>query len=132
AYIVPAAQAAWLGEKLSLHGIRFDRLDHAVPAANVEAFRITKATLAPATFECHTTATLEGEWKAEKRDLPAGSLIVPIAQPKARLILTLLEPKAGDSFASWGFFNSMLEQKEYMEAYVAEDVARDMLASEPA
>jgi len=131
AYIAPPAQAAWLGEKLALHGIRFERLDRAVPAANVEAFRVTKATLSPTTFESHTMATLEGEWKAEKRDLPAGSLIVPIAQPKARLILTLLEPKAGDSFASWGFFNSMLEQKEYMEPYVAEQVARDMLASDP-
>jgi hypothetical protein len=43
----------------------------------------------------------------------------------------LLEPKAGDSFASWGFFNSMLEQKEYMEAYVAEQVGRELLASKP-
>jgi hypothetical protein len=48
-----------------------------------------------------------------------------------RLILTLLEPQAGDSFASWGFFNSMFEPKEYMEPYVAEQVARAMLASSP-
>ena len=131
AYIVPAAHAAWLGEKLALHGIRFERLDRTVPTANVEAFRITKATLSTTTFESHTTATIDGEWKAEKRDLAAGSLIVPIAQPKARLILTLLEPKSADSFAAWGFFNSMLEQKEYMEPYVAEQIGRDLIASDP-
>jgi hypothetical protein len=131
AYIVPAAHAAWLGEKLALHGIRFERLDRPVAAAPVEAFRISKATLGPSSFESHTVATIDGEWKPEKRDLPAGSLIVPIAQPKARLILALLEPKGGDSFASWGFFNSMLEQKEYMEAYVAEQVGREQLASNP-
>ena len=131
AYIVPAAHAAWLGEKLALHGIRFERLDRTVPTANVEAFRITKATLSTTTFESHTTATIDGEWKAEKRDLAAGSLIVPIAQPKARLILTLLEPKCADSFAAWGFFNSMLEQKEYMEPYVAEQIGRDLIASDP-
>ena len=63
---------------------------------------------------------------------PAGSLIVPIAQPKARLILTLLEPQSGDSYAAWGFFNASFEQKEYLEPYVAEDIAREMLARDPA
>jgi hypothetical protein len=29
-------------------------------------------------------------------------------------------------------FNNFFEQKEYMEAYVAEDVARGMLAKDPA
>ena len=32
---------------------------------------------------------------------------------------------------SWGFFNANFEQKEYMEAYVAEEVAREMLAQDP-
>jgi hypothetical protein len=131
AYIVPAAHAAWLGEKLALHGIRFERLDRAVSAANVEAFRATKSALSTAPFESHTLATIEGEWQPEKRDIPAGSLIVPVAQPEARLLLSLLEPQAGDSFASWGFFNSMFESKEYMEPYVAEQVARDLLATQP-
>jgi hypothetical protein len=102
-----------------------------VKAANVEAFRATKVTFATSPFEGHFTAKLEGQWKEEKLDIPAGSLIVPIAQPKARLILTLLEPLAGDSYASWGFFNAAFEQKEYMEPYVAEQVAKDMLASDP-
>jgi hypothetical protein len=131
AYIVPAAYAAWMGEKLSIHGIRFDRVDNAVKAANVEAFRATKVTPSPSTFESHTMVKLEGAWGAEKRDIPAGSLIVPISQPKARLVLTLLEPQSSDSFAAWGFFNAAFEQKEYMEPYVAEQVAEDMLASKP-
>jgi hypothetical protein len=130
-YVVPSAQAAWLGERLAIHGIRFERLDKAVAGANVEAFRASKATLSTTTFESHTTATIAGEWKPEKRDIPAGSLIVPIAQPKARLILALLEPRGGDSFAAWGFFNSIFEQKEFMEPYVAEQIAREMLASNP-
>jgi hypothetical protein len=130
-YVVPPAHAAWLGERLAIHGIRFDRLEKPVAGANVEAFRATKATLSPTTFESHTTAKIEGEWKPERRDIAAGSLIVPIAQPKARLIMTLLEPQAGDSYAAWGFFNSIFEPKEYMEPYVAEQVAREMLASNP-
>jgi hypothetical protein len=130
-YVIPAAYAAWLGERLSIHGIRFDRIDKATSAANVEAFRATKVTLAPATFESHTTATIEGAWGPEKRDIPAGSLFVPIAQPAARLILALLEPQHSDSYAAWGFFNGAFEQKEYMEPYVAEQVAKEMLATRP-
>jgi len=131
-YVIPAAYAAWMGERLSIHGIKFERLDRAAKAANVEAFRATKAEFATKPFEGHFTAKLTGEWKPEKRDVPAGSLFVPIAQPKARLVMTLLEPQGGDSYAAWGFFNIAFEQKEYMEPYVAEDVARDMLSRNPA
>jgi Zinc carboxypeptidase len=130
-YVVPAAYAAWLGERLSIHGIRFERLDKTVRGASVEAFRATKVTLAPASFEGHTAAKIEGAWGQEKRDLPAGSLIVPIAQPEARLVMALLEPQHSDSYAAWGFFNNSFEQKEYMEPYVEEQVAKEMLAARP-
>ena len=41
--------------------------------------------------------------------------------------MALLEPQAPDSYLAWGFFNNRFERKEYMEDYVAEEVARDML-----
>ncbi|MCA1481992.1 hypothetical protein [Bradyrhizobium sp. NBAIM08] len=41
--------------------------------------------------------------------------------------MAILEPQSSDSLVAWGDFNNAFEQKEYMEAYVAEDVARDML-----
>ena len=71
--------------------------------------------------------TLNGEWQAEPREISGGSLFVPIAQHRARLIMALLEPQAPDSLAAWGFFNGCFERKEYMEPYVAEQVARAML-----
>jgi hypothetical protein len=46
--------------------------------------------------------------------------------------MALLEPQAPDSLLGWGEFNNAFEQKEYMEPYVAEEVARDMLAKDPA
>ena len=76
--------------------------------------------------------SLQGKWQEERADLPEGSLFVPIAQGKARLVMALLEPQSADSYAAWGFFNGAFEQKEYMEAYVAEDVAREMLERDPA
>jgi len=46
--------------------------------------------------------------------------------------MALLEPTAADSLAAWGFFNSCFELKESFEPYVAEQIAREMLARDPA
>lgn len=131
-YIVPAAFAEDIGGRLSWHGIHFQHLDHPLSQAPLQTFRASKKTFAAAPFEGRTQLTLEGEWKPEARDVPAGSLFVPIAQPEARLVMALLEPRASDSFAAWGLFNACFEQKEYMEPYVAEQVGEQMLASDPA
>ena len=131
-YIVPAAHAAWMRDKLALHGIASQVVRTAAPGAAVEAFRAMRAKWAERSFEGHLTLALDGAWRAEKRDIAAGSLFVPINQANARLLMTLLEPKSPDSFASWGFFNSAFEQKEYMEAYVEEQVAAEMLQKDPA
>jgi len=131
-YIVPAGYAARVAEKLALHGVESRPIPAAQARLAVQTFRATKVTLAPATFEGRTTVTLAGDWKDEARDVPAGSLFVPIAQPRARMLMHLLEPGSPDALVAWGFFTTAFERKEYMEAYVAEDVAAEMLAKDPA
>ncbi|WP_440225451.1 M14 family zinc carboxypeptidase [Dokdonella sp. MW10] len=131
-YIVPPAHAALVSAWLTRHGITFRTLDAARPHADVEVFRATKATFGTGTVEGHQRLALEGRWQHEPRDIPAGALYVPIAQPKARLVVAILEPQAPDSIAAWGGFNTAFERKEYMEEYVAEDVARAMLRDDPA
>ncbi|RYE35291.1 MAG: TIR domain-containing protein, partial [Sphingobacteriales bacterium] len=42
-----------------------------------------------------------------------------------KIRLLLLHPQSPDSLATWGFFNQIFERKEYMEAYVAEEVAEE-------
>ena len=131
-YIVPAAHAAWVRDKLALHGIVSRVISTASASSPVEAFRATRTKWAERSFEGHVMLTVEGDWHGETRAIAAGSLFVPIAQANARLVMTLFEPKSPDSLASWGFFNSAFEQKEYMEAYVTERVAADMLQKDPA
>ncbi len=126
-YVVPPAHAAWLADRLTVHGIRFERVERTSPEAAIEVFRATKVTLGTSSYEGHQRATLEGKWAPERGAVPAGALFVPIAQPKARLVVALLEPQAPDSYAAWGLFNTAFEAKEYMESYVAEEVARKML-----
>lgn len=127
-YVVPAAHASWVSERLAAHGIESRALDGAARELDVEVFRATQTSISTQTFEGRVTRTVDGTWAGERRNVPAGSLFVPIAQAKSRLVVTLFEPTAPDSFVGWGFFNAAFEAKEYMETYVADGVARDMLA----
>ncbi len=129
-YVVPSAHAAWMSEKLVLHGIEFQRVAAPQPASAVQTFRADKATVAAGTFEGRPVTTVTGAWRDERRDIGAGALFVPIAQPKARLVMSLLEPQAPDSFVAWGYFGTAFERKEYMENYVTEAVARQMLSQD--
>lgn len=126
-YIVPAAHAAMVADKLKLHGISYRTLAAGRDKFEVETYRPEKVTLTPVSFESHQRLASQGEWKTEPRAIGAGSLYVPVGQPKARLVLALFEPKGPDSLLNWGAFNGAFERKEYMEDYVAEDVAREML-----
>ncbi len=130
-YVIPAGFAQVLAERLKLHGILFKTLAER-PRVEVETFRATKATPAPAVFEGRLGMSVEGQWKAETRDLPAGSIYVPIAQPHGALAMALLELLSSlpISFLAWGFFNACFEQKESMEGYVAEQTAREMLSKD--
>ncbi len=129
-YLVPAAFAPLVSAKLTLHGVRFERIARPLPRIGCEAFRADSVKFASAPFEGRFTAEVEGTWKAETRDLAAGALFVPIDQPRALLLMHILEPIAPDSLVSWGFFDAAFEQKEYMEDYVLEEEARKLLAAD--
>ncbi|MEO6365446.1 MAG: peptidase M14, partial [Luteimonas sp.] len=127
-YLVPRQHAADVARQLKIHGIEFRTLDRPLTGASVETFRADKTALTPNSVEGHQRLVVEGSWKPEAQSITAGALFVPIAQAKARLVMAILEPQSADSLVAWGDFNNAFEQKEYMEAYVAEDVARDLLS----
>lgn len=126
-YLVPPPHAAWVAEKLKLHGVRFTVLEQPRANAKVETFTAVNVRFRGTPYEGRQTASLEGEWKDDVQDLPKGTLFVPAAQPRLFLAMHLLEPTAPDSFAAWGFFNAHFEQKEYLEDYLAEAFARELL-----
>jgi hypothetical protein len=67
----------------------------------------------------------------EPMAFPAGSVVVRLNQRLSRVAMAWLEPEAPDSAMRWGFFDSIFEQKEYGEAYVLEELAREMMAKDP-
>jgi murein tripeptide amidase MpaA len=131
-YLVPSAQAQMVAAKLRQHGVSYQVLATAPGTLPVETFRATQVKFGAQSFEGRQTAAVQGEWQKEARVVGAGALYVPVSQAKARLVVALLEPRAPDSLLAWGSFNTAFERKEYMEEYVAEDVARAQLAADPA
>ena len=130
-YVVPCAWAQDIGTRLALHGIACEPVRARSEGVRVEAFRATQVRFAAAPFEGRMRVSLSGAWGRETQDIAAGALFVPIAQALARLLMHLLEPQAPDSFAAWGLFNACFEHKEYLEPYVAEQIARTVLAQHP-
>ncbi|HKP47242.1 MAG TPA: M14 family metallopeptidase [Pyrinomonadaceae bacterium] len=128
-YIVPA-QWEDVIDVIKAHGLTFQTLPKS-ETIEVESYRFSEVKWAAGPFEGHLMPSFKTESVRESRSFPAGSLVIPLAQPAARVAINLLEPDAPDSLVHWGFFNATFEQKEYGENYVLEKLAREMLAKDP-
>jgi hypothetical protein len=56
-----------------------------------------------------------------------GDYLVSTNQSGIRYLIETLEPQAADSFFSWNFFDTILQQKEGFSPYVFEDTAKQLL-----
>lgn len=129
AYIIPVQWQEVIAV-IKTHGLQTTEL--AEPRTiEVERYRFTDISWPEGPFEGRQMPRFEVETVTEECEFPAGSVVVPLAQPLAKVAMNLLEPKAPDSFARWGFFNAIFEEKEYGEPYVLEALAREMLANDP-
>jgi hypothetical protein len=112
-----------------MHGVQSQRLKKSF-TIEVESYRFSDVKFANASFENRVPVNFKINPIKETREFPANSLIVPLAQETANVAIHLLEPNSPDSFAYWGFFNAIFEQKEYGEGYVLEKLASEMLAKD--
>ncbi|HEX2271988.1 MAG TPA: M14 family metallopeptidase, partial [Pyrinomonadaceae bacterium] len=129
-YIVPV-QWSDVIEVLKAHGLKLQTLAEA-KEIEVESYRFHNVVWPAGPFEGRHMPRFEVEPITEKRVFHAGSIVVPVDHPLARVAMNLLEPEAPDSFVRWGFFNAIFEEKEYGEPYVLEALAREMMAGDPA
>jgi hypothetical protein len=76
--------------------------------------------------------SIETEVEQGKVEAQPGDVVVPMGHATDRLVMEILEPRASDSFFAWGFFDSVLQQKEYFSSYVFEDIAAELLKKDAA
>lgn len=134
---VPRPKAYWIppawGEvidRLKNHGIQMETID-APRTVSVEMYRLENVRISGRANEGHIGMTATPVVEARQQTLPAGSVHISTDQPLGDLAVALLEPLSGDSYFQWGFFPHVLQETEYVEAYVIEPMAEAMMAAEP-
>jgi hypothetical protein len=130
AYALPTTWTEVI-DRLRAHGLRLERLAEPV-TGEFEAYRLAEPVWARQPFEGRHRVSFKTILTRRRRTLTAGTVLVKLDQPAAKVAIHLLEPDAPDSLLSWGFFDSVFEQKEYGEHYALEALARTMLERDPA
>ena len=130
AYIIPVEWTDVIN-RIKVHGINYEVLNDN-KEFEISTYRFSNVRFAGYPYEGRQMVQdfdLE-EIRINKVFLK-GSIIVPVNQRTAKIIAHLLEPIGPDSFVRWGFFNSIFERKEYVETYVMEVMAREMIKDKP-
>jgi len=94
-------------DRLTAHGVRFHRLESERTVA-AEQFRIEASTVQEQSWQNMKIREITGSWEATGAKLPAGSLVVPMDQPLARLVFVLLDARSDDGLMAWGLLDDVL------------------------
>lgn len=140
-----AVSWAWVPEVWAVSGGWHDaveRLDvHGVTKRRVQRDTVVRAEVSWVRSYSVSQQPYEGHFMLKnvvvERDtvsvtLRAGDYLISSRQPQRRYLAEALEPTAPDGFLVWGFFNSILQQKEGYSDYVFEDTAAEWLRDNPA
>jgi hypothetical protein len=100
-------------DRLTAHGVKFTKTDKET-AFKGERFVIDQNTQDQQEFRGaapHKLRSITGRWEAFEQTIPAGSLVVPMDQPLARLAFILLDPRSDDGFLTWNILDGLLGDK---------------------
>jgi hypothetical protein len=103
AYVIGVPDSDIL-DKLRQHGLVVERLAEAA-TLEVEAFRVKELKSDERAYQGHHLNQVKGDYAVERKDFPAGTLIIPTAQPLGGLAAYLLEPESDDGLLVWNFFD---------------------------
>ena len=97
-------------DRLEAHGITYTLTTQDI-AFTGERFKIASNTLADREYQgTHKARTLTGAWENTEQTLPAGSLLIAMDQPLARLAFILFDPRSDDGFMWWNILDPILGQ----------------------
>lgn len=129
---VPKAYVMYKGwnkviKRLEQNGVEIIEVQHDTTLA-VTVYHVKDYETVDKPYEGHYLhSNIEVTTSVQNINLVKGDYIIPVNQSAKRYIIEVLEPTAPDGFLAWGFFDAVLQQKEYYSAYVFEDLAAKML-----
>lgn len=130
AYIIPRGWHEVI-DRLALNGVKMASLEKD-SIISVTVYRINSYKSMQWPYEKHhknyqvnVTAT------TERVKFLRGDHIISMNQPVNRYIVEMLEPAAEDGFFAWNFFDAVLQQKEGYSDYRWEEIAAEVLKSDP-
>jgi hypothetical protein len=118
-------------DRLKMNGVEMQKLDRDTQM-EVTVYYIEKYETTPRPYEGHYLhSKVNGHTEQRTVQLLKGDYIVPVNQRAKRYLAEVLEPTAPDALFAWGFFDAILQQKEYYSDYVFEDEAGKLLKADP-
>jgi hypothetical protein len=128
-YLIPQAWREII-ELMALNKVEMQRLKKDT-ILDAELLYIEKSKNTTTPYEGHYMNTVQQMRKEiEKIKAYKGDYLIPVNQPCNRYIVETLEPQGVDSWFVWGFFDAILQQKEWFSDYVFEDIADSLLKSD--
>ncbi len=105
----PSSRAmASVVDRLEAHGVRFFKTEKETSFKG-ERFVIDTNVLADREYQgTHKMRTLTGKWETVEQTIPAGSVVVPMDQPLARLAFMLFDPRSDDGLMAWNILDPVL------------------------
>jgi len=128
AYIIPREWSDQIG-RLALHGVAMGVLK-APATLKVQCYHLDSASWGHESYEGHVRVSYKVTMRDTSITYPAGTVVVDLRQRPARVAIQALEPEGQDSFISWGLWNTVFEQKEYMESYISDPLADSLYATD--
>jgi len=129
-YIIPQAWAEVI-DRLRWNHVSMTAFT-ADTTIEVECYYITNYETGNQPYEGHYVHKNIAYRKTKQRiKFYKGDMLIPVNQDCNRFIVETLEPSAPDSYFAWGFFDSVLQQKEWFSDYVFEDIAAGILNDDP-
>jgi hypothetical protein len=130
AYIIPQAWDRVI-ERIRLNNIKMEKLQNDT-SITVSAYYIRDYKASSRPYEGHHLKTdIKIEKETQKISFLKGDYIIYCNQPSNRYIIETLEPQGVDSWFTWGFFDAVLQQKEWFSDYIFIDEAEQMLKKDP-
>ncbi len=129
-YYVVGGQEQEVIDRLTANHVLFETLTSAsIDTFHVFSVKSYKSPVQP--YEGHFKLSQIEVGEAEHAiQLKPGDILIPSQQDAALFIHASLQPRAEDSYLTWNFFDSYLQQKEYFSNYVFKDQIAEILAKD--